>query len=120
MAFFACFPLIHLAIGIAFICGAFEDGSGEAPPAFVGWILVAFAGFVVLFGWTLAVCMMVAGRKLSRQTGWLFCTVIAGIECLFMPVGTILGVFTIIVLTRDSVKELFAATAASHDPFGPS
>jgi hypothetical protein len=31
----------------------------------------------------------------------------AGVECLFMPVGTVLGVFTIIVLVRDSVKELF-------------
>ncbi len=30
-----------------------------------------------------------------------------GVECLFMPVGTVLGVFTIIVLVRDSVKELF-------------
>jgi hypothetical protein len=26
-----------------------------------------------------------------------------------MPVGTVLGVFTIIVLTRESVRELFSA-----------
>ena len=31
----------------------------------------------------------------------------AGVECLFMPVGTVLGVFTIIVLVRDSVKAIF-------------
>ena len=31
----------------------------------------------------------------------------AGIECIFMPFGTVLGVFTIIVLMRPSMKELF-------------
>jgi hypothetical protein len=33
----------------------------------------------------------------------------AGVECLFMPFGTVLGVFTIIVLMRESVKQVFAA-----------
>jgi hypothetical protein len=32
---------------------------------------------------------------------------IAGIECIFIPFGTVLGVFTIIVLMRPTVKELF-------------
>jgi hypothetical protein len=27
--------------------------------------------------------------------------------CLWMPLGTVLGVFTIIVLTRESVKAIF-------------
>jgi hypothetical protein len=31
----------------------------------------------------------------------------AGIECVFMPFGTVLGVFTLVVLTRPSVKPLF-------------
>jgi len=31
----------------------------------------------------------------------------ACIECLFMPFGTVLGVFTILVLVRESVKQLF-------------
>jgi hypothetical protein len=29
------------------------------------------------------------------------------VECVFMPFGTALGVFTILVLNRQSVKELF-------------
>ncbi len=36
--------------------------------------------------------------------------VMAGIECLFMPFGTALGVFTIIVLIRDDVKTMFGTT----------
>jgi hypothetical protein len=36
----------------------------------------------------------------------------AAISCIFMPFGTVLGVFTIIVLLRPSVKELFAVNTA--------
>ena len=41
------------------------------------------------------------------------CMTVAGIQCILMPFGTILGVFTIIVLTRGSVKELFSFTDRS-------
>lgn len=106
-ALFACFPLIHLAIGIAMLCGAF-DGK-DAPPKFLGLFFVVFSSIFMLFGWTLAVCMIVAGRKLGRYRARTYCLVIAAIECTLMPFGTILGVFTIIVLMKDSVKELFSA-----------
>ena len=34
----------------------------------------------------------------------------AGLECILMPFGTVLGVFTLIVLMRDSVKALFGVS----------
>jgi hypothetical protein len=37
----------------------------------------------------------------------------ACVECLLIPFGTILGASTIIVLLRESVKALFAATQPS-------
>jgi len=33
--------------------------------------------------------------------------VLACIACAFMPFGTVLGIFTIIVLSRESVKEIY-------------
>ena len=33
--------------------------------------------------------------------------IVAGLECMMMPFGTVLGVFTIIVLLRPSVRQLF-------------
>jgi hypothetical protein len=36
---------------------------------------------------------------------------VACVECLSMPFGTVFGVFTILVLNRASVKELFAPRA---------
>jgi hypothetical protein len=106
-ALFACIPLIHFGIGVAMVAGAF-DGK-DAPPAFLGWLFIVFAGFFILCGWTLAACLIVAGRRLRQRTHRRFCLVVAGLACLMMPYGTVLGVFTIIVLMRDSVKALFEA-----------
>mgnify|MGYP000166472252 CR=1 FL=1 len=69
---------------------------------------------IMLTGWILAVCILLAGRFLARRTHYLYCLIMAGVECLFMPLGTVLGVFTIIVLDRDSVRQTFAATAAQR------
>ncbi len=102
-ACFACIPIIHLSIGIAMLVGAIDDA-----PELLGVFLVVIAMFAMLIGWTLAVCIIIAGRCLAKRRRYMFCLVIAAISCIFMPFGTVLGVFTIIVLMRPSVKELFA------------
>jgi len=103
--FFACFPLIHFCIGAAMLAGAI-DGA----PRFVGVMLVMMSIFAITIGWTLAVCLIISGRMLAKRKHYMFCFIIACISCVFMPFGTVLGVFTIIVLMRESVKELFGAT----------
>lgn len=103
--FFAFFPLIHLVMGIAILVGAMD---GDAP-AFLGLMLVVFPLFAIAAGWTLAICLIVAGQRLAKRRHYTFCLVVAAISCILMPYGTILGVFTIIVLMRPTVKELFAA-----------
>jgi hypothetical protein len=55
---------------------------------------------------------LIAGRCLSRRKCYSFALVIACIECLFIPFGTILGVFTIVALSRASVKGLFSTATA--------
>ena len=105
---FSCMPFIHVLMGVAMLCGKFGEGSkGSEPPAFMGWMFVIMGAVFILLGWSLAGCMIVAGRKLKKRRSRMFCMVFAGIECIFMPLGTVLGIFTIIVLSKDSVKELF-------------
>jgi hypothetical protein len=110
---FAMFPIIHFILGLVFILapGKFES-EGEPPPAFIGWFFVIFAGMFIAAGWAFAACVITAGRFLARRRHYLFCLVMAGIECIFMPFGTVLGVFTIIVLMRESTKKLFSANKA--------
>ena len=103
-ALFACIPIIHLSIGIAMLVGAIDNA-----PAFIGLMFVVMAAVSITLGWTLAVCIIIAGRLLAKRKRYIFCLVIAAISCMFMPFGTVLGVFTIIILMRPSVKELFTA-----------
>lgn len=103
--------LIHVGIGIAMIRGVF-DGK-DAPPDAVGWLFVVMGSLAVFCGWTLGILMVVAGRKLKAHRSRIFCLVIAGIECMIMPLGTVLGIFTIITLLKDSVVALFAANGQS-------
>jgi hypothetical protein len=107
-ALFACLPIFHLIFGLVMVLRPEVFGSGKnQPPQFFGWFFVIFAGMFILAGWTFAVLLAWAGRCLSRRKRYTFCLVVAGVACLFMPFGTVLGVFTIIVLVRPSVKELF-------------
>jgi uncharacterized membrane protein len=105
---FSCIFLIHVAIGVAMLVGAF-DGDHEAPPRAFGWLFILFPSMFILAGWTLAAFMIATGVKLKRRTSRTFCLVVGAVECAITPVGTILGVFTIVILMKDSVRELFAA-----------
>ncbi len=104
---FALFPTIHLAVGIAFLCGAFKDPQGQVESPWVGWIFIAFASVWILCGLTFASCVFLTGRSLQRKRRYMFCLVMAGLECVFMPFGTVLGIFTLVVLLKDRVRELF-------------
>ena len=107
-ALFACIPIIHLVFGLFFILAPEKFGHGsQQPPAFIGWFFVAFASVFILVGWTFAILVLIAGRFISRRKHYMCCFVMGCVECVFMPFGTALGVFTILVLNRQSVKELF-------------
>jgi len=54
-----------------------------------------------------AVHLVVVGVMIRKRRWWTFCYLTGWGECLMFPFGTILGVFTIIVLGRPSVKKLF-------------
>ncbi|MEZ5978495.1 MAG: hypothetical protein R3F34_09775 [Planctomycetota bacterium] len=103
----ALFPVIHLAVGIAILAGALPETAGEDPPEFVGWLFVAFAGVFIVVGLAMAYALFVAGRKLGRIRGRTYCLVVAAISCVIVPLGTVLGVFTLVVLGRPSVQDLF-------------
>lgn len=117
-ALFACFPLIHVGLGLVLALAPekMSNPGGVPPPPFIGWFFVILGSLFILAGWAYAVGVFVAGRCLGQRRRLLFCQVMAGIECLFMPFGTVLGVFTLIVLLRPSVQALFKAAPAPAVP----
>ena len=118
-ALFALFPIFHLIFGLIMIFASDKfAGKGTPPPAFLGWFFVIFAAMFITLGWIFAAFVLTAGRFLARRKHYMFCLVVAGIECMFMPFGTVLCVFTIVVLMQEPVKQLFGANPPVAAPDG--
>lgn len=108
LALCACFPIFHLIIGLVLALRPELFGpSSNPPPRWMGWFFAGFAGVIIAFGWIFAGLIIWSGRCLNRRRNYTFCLVSAGIACAFMPFGTVLGIFTLIVLARPEVKALF-------------
>ena len=82
---------------------------GQQPPAFIAWIFacVGLAMFVGLIA--IAAAKFRVAWCIRRRRAQTFCMVIAAIGCLEIPYGTLLGIFSFLVLGRNSVAHLFAS-----------
>lgn len=112
IAFFGCLPLMHVAMGLALVSGMGESFPGAAETAnhmdsFVGWMFVGIGLFAFIMVQAMALVMIFSGSFLRKRRHYMFSFVVACVACAFVPFGTVLGVFTIIVLSRESVKSLY-------------
>jgi len=114
IAVFSLFPLIYVAMGAIFVFVDFPPEEGMSDP-FPAKIFGGIFGGIGLIGFILALTLSIftirAGKKLARYEDRTFCTVMAAILCAFMPFGTVLGIFTILTLTKPETKELFGEAA---------
>jgi hypothetical protein len=105
------FLLAHFAMfHFIFTNSKFWEDQKQAPPP--AEFFAIFKWFYLVFGvWflTSGVLNVISGLCLRARKHRTFSLVVAGINCLHIPLGTVLGVFTIIVLIRDSVRELYEA-----------
>ena len=80
------------------------------PPAeiigFLKWFYLA-AGLWMIAS---AVLNLLSGLYLRAGKHRTFSIVVAGLNCIHMPLGTPLGIFTIMVLLRDSVRERYLSS----------
>jgi hypothetical protein len=107
-AFLATLPILHLLIGAWMVFGFAGRGGERVPIALMGGVFMVLAAVLMVLGWIAAVFLALAGRNLAQRTRHTFCFVTAIVTaCLCIPLGTVLGVLTIIVLVRPSVKRAF-------------
>jgi len=105
---FAFFPVIHIVIGLYMVISPESLSSSEhPPPEFLGWLFLIMGGVFFLLGQALAITIIISGRFINKRKNYLFSFIVACVMCLMVPFGTILGIFTIIVLSRDSVKNIY-------------
>lgn len=103
------FLLAHYAVFQAFFSNPqlWESQNQTPPPAAVFAVLKWF--YLIFGAWFVIGIMLnvISALCLRARKHRMFCMVVAGINCVRIPVGTVLGVFTIIVMARDSVRELY-------------
>ncbi len=63
-----------------------------------------------LYG-TVMILNAISGWCIARRRAWTFSVVVAGLDLLYLPLGTVLGIFTLIVLLRGSVSTLYAESS---------
>lgn len=113
--FFALFGLMYIFMG-AMMIGIITHrpeiatDSGKMPPAFIGWFFGGIGLAFFVFGIALAATKLYTAISIKSRKSRTFCLVVAGFTCLAIPYGTALGVFTFIVLGRDSVARLFPSS----------
>jgi len=106
-ALFSLIPIIHVVIGFMLLNGQFAEAQGSPPPGWMGWLFVLVGSTFILVGLAFAFCLFLTARHIRHRQQYTFVIVVAAVECLFVPLGTILGVFTIIVLNKPITRALF-------------
>ena len=109
IAFFSLIFTVHIAIGIGMLSGAIKnEGEGDARVA--GMIFTGVGLVLVVLGLLVAALVAYAGKSIDQRKNFTFIFIVALVACLFTPLGTILGIFTIITIQKPSVKALFGKT----------
>jgi len=110
LALFGSVPVIHMVIGLSLL---FSDQNiwamdGGPPMALIGVMFTVIPALLIGLAWTTAILIVRAGFRLRQQRSHTFCLVMASVSCCFAPLGTVLGVFTILVLSRPGVRRRFS------------
>ncbi len=105
-------PVVYMAVGVAILGSATHGSAGDPMGRAIALIFVTVAAGMLAGALTMTVCIALAGRYLGARSHYTFCLVMAAVECVFMPFGTVLGVLTLIVLLQQPTKELFGESEA--------
>jgi len=116
------FLLVHFTIFHAFLENPkFSQNQKGLPPA---EFFAIFKWFYLIFGSWLSISIVlnvISAFFLRMRKHRIFSLVVAGINCIHVPFGTVLGVFTIIVLMQESIQESYGAKipSAISEPVPP-
>ena len=92
-----------------------QQSDQAPPPAFIG-VIFAVIGctiFAILVGF--AALQLLTAKRLKQRRSRVLCMVVAGLTCICVPYGTVLGVFTLLVLSRSTVEVAFDIPTPAAD-----
>jgi hypothetical protein len=121
---FAFFPMLYVGLGLLMttstLFGSLSKMSGTSsaanPAAFMGAMFIGIGLAMSVIIAAVGVLRLFVARALRERRSRTFIMVVAVITCTSVPYGTVLGVLTLIVLSRSSVVELFGERPAAPAP----
>lgn len=110
--------ILYVSIALLYLAGliliaAIPDSAwttnraASAPPRFLFVMFAGFVGCFILVGWAVGGLTLFAGRCIRDRERLILILVMAGLSCLSFPFGTILGVVTFIVFSKEETKSEF-------------
>ncbi len=99
---FCLFPLLYIVLGGFLFANETDEQSQMA-----GMIFIGLGLFILFLGLVFGTLTILAGKYLGELKNYDFIFVMAIVNCLTGILGILLGVFTIIELTKPEVKRLF-------------
>jgi hypothetical protein len=103
-----CGGAFYVLIGGAMTAAPVHSNDPNAPPpGLIGGMMMGMGGCIALFCIIWAAVTAYAGMCLGKQQRRTYCLVAAALTCISVPLGTVLGIFTFIVLARPSVMAIF-------------
>jgi hypothetical protein len=110
-AFFSSVFLIYLGFGCMMLSLARSAPPSEAPP--LAMFMIGFSLVMMMLFSVHTALNVFAGRFIRLRRRRIFCFVVSGLNLLHVPLGTILGVSSFLVLSRPSVKTAFALRSSN-------
>lgn len=84
-----------------------EQMAGDGPEPLVGFVLSGVGVVLLVFLETLGILNLVSGRMIDQRRNRTFTQVVAALNCLNIPFGIALGIFTFVAMADDEVREAY-------------
>jgi hypothetical protein len=110
-----CIPVVYFILGVALLSGVQSPPTAGPPPMVdrvIGWTLVVIALAAALLIPVTAVLQLLTGWKIRNARAYRLCLGTAIWTATLFPLGTVLGVLTLVVLQQPSAKRQFGRPAA--------
>ena len=103
-AIFIPFGLLYAGMGVMF---SQLPTSGAPPPAAFAWFMGLFGAVFAGLATIAAALKLLTAVRLKERRSRVLCLITAGLSCVEIPYGTVLGIWTFMVLGRASVQRQF-------------
>lgn len=106
-AFFALIALIYIFMGVLMLTGIIKADDGQIVPVFFAWGCIILSSLLFVVCSILSFCTVLAGLSIRNKKNYNFCLIVAAVNSIFFPLGTILGGATLWTLLNDNIKKGF-------------